>query len=141
MPAAAKKTAPRTARPKVVEPAVDRFDLLSVLETEDQEPEPITFRGIDAEIRRSYTGEDVIKFEHFIDKKDFPGVLTLIAGDAGVKLWQEIGKLNTHHASKVLNRIFMISTLAEGEIIAPLPASFMGMAGAQPSLDSGDTSS
>ena len=142
MPAAPKKTAPRRAQPKPVEPAEDRFDLLSVLDTDDQEPVPITFRGVDAEIRRSYTGEDVIKFEYFIDKKDFPGVLTLIAGDAGVKLWQEIGKhLNTNHAAKVLNTIFNMSTLAEGETVAPLPASFTGMVGALPSQDSDVTTS
>lgn len=129
MPGTHDNPAPRKAQPKkVVEPAVDavepnRFDLLSILDTAENEPEPITFRGVDADIRRSYTGEEVIKFQHLIDEKDFSGVLTLMAGDAGEALWGEIGKLNTLHASKVLNKIINMSTLHEGEIIAPLPAS------------------
>lgn len=130
-----RKAPPKAAEP-VVEPQVDRFDLLSVLETDEQEPEPITFMGVDADIRRTFSGEEAVKFLSLIDAKDFEGVLTLIAGDTGPALWKKVGQLPSAPAAKVMNKLINMSTLHEGELIAPLPAFFAGMAGARPSQDS-----
>ncbi|EOM78097.1 hypothetical protein DW322_11295 [Rhodococcus rhodnii] len=141
MPTNPKKTAPRAARPKTVEPAEDRFDLLAELATDEQEPELVTLLGVDADIRRSYTGEEAVTFLALVERKDFPAALDLIAGAAGPALWEKIGAMASAHAAKVLNRLFVMSTLTEGELLAPLPTSFAGMAGARPSPGSGATTS
>lgn len=142
-----KTTIPRKAqpKPKPAEPAVevDRFDLMEELAVGDgdEKPEPITFRGVDADIRQSYEGEDVCAFWLAIDQKDFPAALTVVAGDAGQALWEKIGPLKPDLAARILNKIFDLSKLHEGELIASLPTSFVRMAGAQRTPDSGTTTS
>lgn len=122
-------------------PAAERIDILEILRTEDLEPVPITFRGVDTEIRRSYTGEEAVEFLALVGDRKFPEVLDLIAPGSGIALWEKIGPLAPEHAAKILNRFFELSTLHEGELLAPLPASFTKVAGARPTPDSGATTS
>lgn len=143
MPGAPRKTAPRKAQPQPAEPAVvaeevddDTFDLLTVIATEDLPPLPVTLRGVKAEIRRSYSGEECAQFTAYIRNNQVEEALKLIAGeDDGAALATAIGAFNIPHGIKLFNQIAKMSTLEVGEALALLPAYFQGMDGAQPSPD------
>ncbi|RVW03009.1 hypothetical protein [Rhodococcus xishaensis] len=144
---AAKKAAPRKAASRTAHPAPDapaggpaatpeaeanRFDLLSVLDTESLEPIQATFRGIDVDIRRSFTGEEAVRFMAHVAATRLDAALEIIVGEVASELLQALAELSVTHCSALLNKVFEMSGLTEGEIVAPLPASYTGMAGAQP---------
>jgi hypothetical protein len=136
MPGAPRKSAPKVD-PVVVEPEVvddDSFDLLSVLDTEDLPPLPVTLRGVKAQIRRSYSGEESVKFTGHLRNQEVDEVLKLIAGEEdGAALSAALAAFNTEQGVKLFNQIAKMSTLTEGEALALLPAYSRGMDGAQPS--------
>ncbi|WP_072689268.1 hypothetical protein [Rhodococcus marinonascens] len=137
--AAPRKSAPRTAQPAPAAPAgdpspeveSDRFDLLSALDTENLESIQATFRGIDIDIRRTFTGEEAVRFMAHVAATRFDSALEIIVGDVAPELLRAFTELTVTHCSAMLNKVFETSGLAEGEIVAPLPASYGGMAGAQ----------
>lgn len=143
MPGAPRKTAPRKAQPKPAEPAVvaeevddDTFDLLSVLDTEDLPPVPIKIRDAKLEIRRSYSGEEAIRFGELLRTDQIEAALKLIAGDeGGSAIARHLGDCSIGQAVKLINKLGNISTLTSGEALALLPASLRGMDGALPSQD------
>lgn len=147
MPGAPRKTAPRKAQPKPAEPAVvaeevddDTFDLLSVLDTEDLPPVPVVLRGVRAEIRRSYTGEESVKFTEYLRKQQVEEVLKLLAGEEdGLALSAALSAFNIEQGVKLFNWLAKKSTLTSGEAMALLPAYARGMDGAQPSQDVDDS--
>ena len=149
MPGAPRKSAVKVP---VVEPEVvtdvsetgdiddDSFDLLSVLDTEDLPPVPIKIRGARAEIRRSYSGEESVKFTEYLRKQQVDEVLTLIAGDeGGPALSKALAAFNTEQGVKLFNWLAKTSTLTSGEAMALLPAYARGMDGAQPTQDANAT--
>ncbi|MFF8327879.1 hypothetical protein ACH49M_21280 [Rhodococcus qingshengii] len=147
MPGAPRKTAPRKAQPKPAEPAVvaeevddDTFDLLSVLDTEDLPPVPIKIRDAKLEIRRSYSGEEAIRFAELLRTDQIEAAMKLIAGDeGGAAITRHLGTFTVEQAMKIVNKLANISTLILGETFALLPASVRGMDGAQPSPDANAT--
>ncbi|MHC3368761.1 hypothetical protein AAI421_18210 [Rhodococcus aetherivorans] len=132
-----KKTTPREAPTDTTpsEPAVERFNVLDVLATEPAPPVPIRILDVEASVRCEFTGEEAVKFYALVAARDFEGVLELIT-DAGKAIYQQIGQLNPGSFAKVLNRIIELSTLHEGELLAPLPPFAPRMAGAQGSQGS-----
>ncbi|MEU1432128.1 hypothetical protein ABZ412_34180 [Nocardia sp. NPDC005746] len=139
----AKKTAAprRPARSRTsaapAAPGVDRVDVLAELGTGDQPPVPITLLGVDADVRRTFTGAEAVTFYRLIGENEFEAMLSLITSD-GPGLWAEIAALTPAHAATALNRIINISGLHSGELLAPLPLSgyIAPTAGAQPSPES-----
>lgn len=128
---AAKKATPRPA-PKV-EPAgesPEAFDLLDALGTEDRPPVDVTLLGVHASVRRSYTAEEDLKFTEYIRQYRMQDALLLIVGDDAEALWEKIDELSIEQGIKVMNRLANLSTLIEGEALALLPTSALGMAGA-----------
>lgn len=138
---AAKAPARRAARPaRPAAPAVDRVDILDEFGTADEPPVPITLLGVDAEVRRSYTGAEAVAMYRLAADTQFEDLLTLLTSD-GPGLWAKIGTLIPEHAAKALNRIIKISGLHEGELLAPLPWSALPnpAAGALPTPESDAT--
>ncbi len=129
-----KKNAPRPAPAPTPEP-VECFNVLDVLATEPAPPVSIKMFDITASVRREYDGEEAVKFWAYIAERDFKSVLELIT-DQGEAIFNKIGQLNPANFAKVLNRILELSTLSEGELLAPLPPFAPRMAGAQRSQDS-----
>jgi len=114
----------------------DSFDLLTVLDTEDLPPLQVTLRGVKAQIRRSYSGEECAQFTGYIRNNEVEEALKLIAGEVdGAALAVAIGAFNLPHGVKLFNQIAKMSTLEVGEALALLPAYFQGMDGAQLSQD------
>lgn len=138
MPGTPRKQSPKVQPAKVVPPAaaesspevVERFNVLDILAVGSEEPYPITLFGVDAEVRRTFTGEDAVKFFALAGEKDYETLLTLIT-NKGSELWEKIGGLNATQAAAVLNKVIELSGLFEGKLLAPLPAYSQGMAGAQ----------
>ena|SRR5215467_4535992 len=132
---AQKKAAPRRrAEPARSGPAIERIDLVDELGTQPAEPAAITLLGVDAAVRRGYTGAEVLQFYKMLEEADFEGMLSLVT-DNGAALYGAIGGLPTKHASSVLNRIVALTGLHEGEMFAPLPG-FVPPAGARTSPES-----
>lgn len=129
------ESTPREAPATTPEPAVERFNVLDVLATEPAPPVPITLLGIDASVRREFSGEEAVKFWAYIAERDFEAVLELVT-DQGKAIFEKIGRLNPANFAKVMNRILELSTLSEGELLAPLPPFAPRMAGAQHSQGS-----
>ncbi|MCU1640915.1 MAG: hypothetical protein JWN03_1190 [Nocardia sp.] len=138
----AKKAAPRRrpARPTTsVAPAVpasDRVDILDDLGTSAEPPVPITLLGVEADVRRSFSGAEAVKFYQLISTTELEAMLSLITSD-GPGLWAKISEFTPAHATTALNRIINLSGLHSGELLAPLPLSgyMVPTAGAQPSPD------
>ncbi|MFE5790599.1 hypothetical protein [Rhodococcus erythropolis] len=139
MPGAPRKSAvkvPVVESEVVADEVDDAFDLLSVLDTEDLPPVPIKIRGVKAEIRRSYSGEESVKFTEYLRKQQVDELLTLIAGDeGGPALSKALVAFNTEQGVKLFNWLAKTSTLTSGEAMALLPAYARGMDGAQPTQD------
>ncbi|MDI9900259.1 hypothetical protein QM716_10370 [Rhodococcus sp. IEGM 1409] len=141
MPGAPRKSAATKVQPKAVEPVVDEvdedvFDLLSVLDTEDLPPVPVTLRGVKAQIRRSYSGAESVLFTEYLRQEKVEELLTLIAGDeGGPALSKALAAFNTEQGVKLFNWLAKTSTLTSGEAMALLPAYARGMDGAQPTQD------
>lgn len=129
----ARKTTPRAARS--VEPAVDRFDILAELALEGLPPLPVTLKGVDADIRRAFTGEEAVEFGILLSDNRFEELLELIT-DNGSGLWEKIKTFSPEHAAVALNAIVSRTGLHEGKAVVPLPPSVARMAGVQPSPDS-----
>lgn len=124
------ESTPREAPATTPEPAVERFNVLDVLATETAPPVPIALLGIDASVRRAYSGEEAVKFWAYIAERDFQAVLELVT-DQGKAIFEQIVRLNPANFAKVMNKIFELSTLSEGELLAPLPPFAPRMAGAR----------
>lgn len=124
--AAAKKAAPRPA--PVDEPAgetPEAFDLLSILGTENpQPPQPVKLFGVEADIRRNFTGEEDLEFTAMLKQGRVADALKLLAGDEdGQALANQIAKLNYEQGAKVVNYLAKLSTLYVGEVLALRPPS------------------
>ncbi|MCQ4148673.1 hypothetical protein [Rhodococcus qingshengii] len=138
---APRKSAPRKAQPKVAEPAVvaeevidevddDSFDLLTVLETDDLPPLPVVLRGVKAQIRRSYSGDEAVKFTEYMRHKQVDEALTLMAGEEqGKAISVALTAFSIEQGLKLFNQIAKMSTLTVGEALAFFPASYRGMDG------------
>ncbi|OZE77226.1 hypothetical protein CH305_18495 [Rhodococcus sp. 15-649-2-2] len=126
MPSTPRKSTARPAQ-RDAEPAatVERLDLLDCLATEPLPPLEVTLLGVDADIRREFTGKESVRFFQLLNAGKHLSMLQLIVGDdAGAALWEKVSPpVPPAHAAKVINRIVNLSTLAEGEILAPLPTS------------------
>jgi len=130
---------PGQPRKKIVK-EVDRIDLTDLLGITGGDSVPVTFNGVDADIRTSYSGEEAVLFGHYAAGNLFGAMFDLVVdGGNGSALWDKISELNPAHASKVINAIVSHTGLFEGELVAPLPASVSGMAGASVSQDSDTT--
>ncbi|MBY4237773.1 hypothetical protein HQO43_12615 [Rhodococcus fascians] len=147
MPGTPRKASPKVQPVKVVPSGegdttpvetVERFNIADILAVGTEKPYPITLFGVDAEVRRTFTGEEAVKFFALAGEKDYGTMLDLIT-DSGSALWEKIGGLNPTHASTVLNKIIELSGLFEGKLLAPLPAYSQGMAGARPLQGSSPT--
>ncbi|WP_182357780.1 hypothetical protein [Tomitella gaofuii] len=143
--AAAKKAAPKVAAKKAAAPKVQpapkvaRLDLTDALALGGKPPVPVTFQGVDAEVRREYTGAEVVDFYEALQDSRIGDVIKMIVGaDTADALWEKVAALPPGPATVVVNRLVNLSELAEGEVVAPLPA-LLGMDGAQPSQDSAGT--
>lgn len=132
--AAARRTTPAAARrPKLAAvPAPEPIDILEDFGTAEKPAQPIKLGSVLAEVRRGYSGEEVIEFHQLIAETKLDEMLTLITNN-GPALWEFIGKLTPEHASKALNRIINLSELYEGNLLAPSPDFGMNPAGALPS--------
>ncbi|PEH74640.1 hypothetical protein CRM89_00380 [Nocardia sp. FDAARGOS_372] len=135
-------TTPRTARPARATkpaPAAEAIDILADFGTDEKPPVPIRLGGVEADVRRGFSGDEVVQFHKLLSRGEFEQMLTLITTD-GPGLWQFIADLNPDLASKAMNRIINLSELAEGNLLAPLPGYGMtNPAGAQPSPESSTT--
>lgn len=142
MPGTQRKSPPKAqsvkVEPEAVTEPVDRFNLADVLAVGSEPPSPVTLFGVDAEIRRAYSGEEAAKFFALAGEKNYGEMLSLLT-DKGPELWEKVGKLNTSQAAAVLNKIIEISGLYEGKLLAPMPAFSQGVAGAQHTQDSSAT--
>lgn len=108
-------------RKKVV-PA--RLDLAAHLKVNGGAPTPVTLLGVDAEIRRVYTGEEALAFGTLAAERLYAEIFDLILGpDNGPKLWELITKMAIHNATDIINTIVSESGLFEGKLVAPLPPS------------------
>lgn len=113
-----------------------RLDLTDALALDGKPPVPITFQGIEADIRRAFTGEEVVEFFNDLQANRIADAIMKIVGpDAMEALWEKISALPPEPATVILNRLINLSELTEGEAVAPLPAS-PGMDGAQRSQGS-----
>ncbi|NCL74263.1 hypothetical protein [Rhodococcus sp. YH1] len=127
-----KKTAPRTAPASTPEPAVERFDILDVLAHDGGEPKPITLFGVEADVRRKFTGEEAAKFHAYLATSQVVAALDLITDGAGQALWDAVmaAKLNAKITAELLNKVISLSELSEGELVPLSPPSAARMAGA-----------
>ncbi len=140
MPGQPRKAAARKAVPRKAPPVkTDRIDIADVLGITGGDSVPVTFGGVDADIRTSYTGEEALLFAKLLGDNNFSAMFELIAGAPGKALWGKISPLHPAMASKVINAVIAHSGLHEGELVAPLPPS--GMTGAPTSPDSATTTS
>lgn len=132
MPGTQKKTTPRQAPATQSEPAVERFNVLDVLAQDGGEPTPITLFGVDADVRRNFTGEEAVKFYAHMSNNELIDALNVITDGAGQALWDAVmnAKLNTKITADLLNKVISMSGLSEGEIVPLSPPSAARMAGA-----------
>ena len=130
MPANTRKSTPRKAPVVVPEPAVERFDILEELAIDGGEPLPITIRGVDTEVRRSYTGEEAATFHALIAANKVIDAIDLITGGAGRVIWDAVDMLPPAIVAKLLNKVISMSGLSEGELRPLSPPSSERMAGA-----------
>lgn len=125
-----KTTARRKAPAVVPEPAVERFDILDELAFDGGAPVPITLRGVDADVRCSYTGEEAARFHALMAKNKIVDALDLITDGAGQALWDAVVDLPPQIVARLLNRVIQQSGLSEGELRPLSPPSAERMAGA-----------
>lgn len=143
---AAKKAAPRrTPPPKQTVPEVesiadpDAFDLLDALGTDEQPPVPVRLLGVNAEVRRTYSAAEDLKFTELLRQRRVKEALAILVGDDAEALSAKIDELSIEQGVKVVNRLAKISTLFEGEALALSPTSVQRMVGA-PATPSSDGS-
>ncbi|TLF72923.1 hypothetical protein [Nocardia cyriacigeorgica] len=132
--AAARRTPPAAARRTQPEP----IDILAEFNTEEKPPVPIRLGEVEADVRRGFSGDEVVRFHRLVGETKFGEVLELITTN-GAQLWEFIGSLTPEYASKALNRIINVSELYEGNLLAPLPGFAPNPAGAPPSPESATT--
>ncbi len=116
------------------------MNILEELAVDGGDPVPITLLGVDADVRRRFTGDEAAMVHQLALTNEFEQMLSLITDD-GPGLWAKISPLSPEHAAKAMNRIVNLSGLHEGELLAPAPwlASPTRTAGAPPSPASGTT--
>lgn len=113
---------PRKTVAKVKES--ERIDLAAVLGLDGGDPLPVTLGGVDAEIRRRYSGDEAVLFGTYAAENKFPEIFALVfEGDRGPKVWDQVSKMSTAHASEIINTIINHTGLFEGKLVAPLPTS------------------
>lgn len=138
--ATAKRATPRrTAAPRPARaalkpvPAPEPIDILADFGTEEKSPVPIRLGDVEADVRRGFSGEEVVQFHKLLTAVELEQVLDLITTD-GSRLWGFIRALTPELASKAINRIINLSELAEGNLLAPLPGYGMTPSGGAQSL-------
>lgn len=114
------------------------MNILDELAVDGGEPVPITLLGVDADIRRQFTGDEAATFFQHTSENKLEEMLSVVAGEDGPALWEKIQALSPEHAAKALNRITNLSGLHEGKLFAPVPwsASLNQAGGALPSPES-----
>lgn len=131
--------APRPARALKPVPAPEAIDILAEFGTEEKPPVPIKLGDVEAEVRRGFSGDEVVQFHKHVNTGEFEKMLELITTN-GAGLWGFIYALNPDMASKAMNRIITLSELSEGNLLAPLPGyGTIPTGGAQPSQESNTT--
>jgi len=99
---------------------------------------PIRVGKIEADVRRGFSGDEVVEFHRLVAETKLGEMLALITTN-GAALWEFIGEMTPDYAAKAMNRIIELSELHEGNLLAPLPGFGMNPAGAPPSPESTDT--
>lgn len=137
--AAARRTPAAARRPKLAAvPAPEPIDILADFGTDEKPPVPIRLGKIEADVRRGFSGEEVVDFHKLLLNNEFEQLFEMIT-DRGAEIWDYISKLDPRHASKAINRIVEVSEIHEGEATAPLLGYMPDPAGAQPSPESSAT--
>ncbi|MFI6368710.1 hypothetical protein ACIBG0_39015 [Nocardia sp. NPDC050630] len=138
--AAARRSTPAAARrPKLAAvKAPEPIDLLADFGTEEKPPVPVKLGKVEADVLRGFSGDQVVEFHRAVGETRFEDALSIVTTD-GSAMWEFIGNLTPEYASKALNRIFNLSEIYEGELIAPLPGFGNLPAGARPSPESTTT--
>ncbi|NCL75689.1 hypothetical protein [Rhodococcus sp. YH1] len=125
-----KKNAHREAPVSAPEPAVERFDILTELAIDGGAPQPITLRGVDAEVRCTYTGDEAARFHALVAKNELRDALDLITDGKGQQIWDAVADLPSTIVARLLNKVISLSGLSEGELRPLSPPSSERMAGA-----------
>lgn len=128
--AKAAAAAPATEPTPPVEPAVERFDILEELAVEGGEPQPIVLFGVEADVRRTFTGEEAATFHGHLAKDRIREAIDVITDGAGQALWDAVVHLQPHVVARLLNKVIALSGLSEGELRPLSPPSSARMAGA-----------
>lgn len=131
--AAATSAAPATPTTEPnppAEPVVDRFDILEELAVEGGEPQPIVLFGVEADVRRTFTGEEAATFHGHLAKNRIREAIDVITDGAGQALWDAVVHLPPDVVARLLNKVIALSGLSEGELQPLSPPSSARMAGA-----------
>ena len=119
-------------------PAPEPIDILAEFDTGEKPPVPIRMGSIEADVRRGFSGEEVVTFHRLALEMKFDQVLDLITTN-GPGLWEYIEQQTADYASKILNKIINVAELHEGNMLAPLQGFVPDPAGARPSPESSAT--
>ncbi|WP_418346167.1 hypothetical protein [Rhodococcus pyridinivorans] len=131
----AKATAPATpAEPAAptppVEPVVERFDIVEELAVDGGEPQPIVLFGVEADVRRKFTGAEAAVFHGHLAQNRVREALDVITDGAGQALWDATKHLTPEPVARLLNKVIALSGLNEGELRPLSPPLSARMAGA-----------
>lgn len=118
------------AAPQPVEPAVERFDLLEELAVNGGESQPIVLFGVEADVRRTFTGEEAATFHAHVARNEVREALDVITDGAGEALWEATAHLPSEVVARLLNKVIALSGLSEGELRPLSPPLSARMAGA-----------
>jgi len=131
--AAATPAAPAAPTPEptaTTEPAVERFDILEELAVNGGEPQPIALFGVEADVRRTFTGQEAATFHGHLAKDRIREAIDVITDGAGQALWDAVAHLSPDVVARLLNKVIALSGLSEGELRPLSPPSSARMAGA-----------
>ncbi|WP_064257113.1 hypothetical protein [Rhodococcus sp. HS-D2] len=112
------------------EPAVERFDILAELAVDGGEPQPIVLFGVEADVRRTFTGEEAATFHGHLAKNHVREAIDVITDGAGEALWEATKHLPPEVVARLLNKVIALSGLSEGELRPLSPPLSARMAGA-----------
>ncbi|MCK8671007.1 hypothetical protein M1M07_07730 [Rhodococcus sp. HM1] len=120
-----------TAAPAAPEPDdVDRFDILEALAITGGEPQPITLLGVEADVRRTFTGEEAAVFHGHLAANRLREAIDVITDGSGQAIWDAVAHLPADIVAKLINKVIALSGLSEGELRPLSPPSSARMAGA-----------
>ena len=106
--------------------------------TAEKPPVPAKLDAVEFEVKRGYSGEEVVQFHTLVNANQFEDALSLITSD-GAAVWGFVENLTAEHASTVLNKLFNLSELVEGNLLGVLPGFAMNPGGAPLSPESTTT--